>query len=408
MKKLFLLGLLTGLSGEGLPAQVALINDDFEAADPCESGDWVSYDDLRWVPPGVDPCDRSIEPDHSAQSPMDPQCNLFTPGEGYVLLTADYGNQGGSLFRVDPIRYEDFKLTAEIELRGGHPKTRPADGMCIVIQGDAGNGPPAGTGTRGGGLGAPGLADREGPMLTPSMIFEFDNCNQNGSDNPGPKTLIKSADDNHVAFHYSPNGFRAIDDFQKNDEPGTPSNDAITHIAPKLNGVEKGLESGKWLFEVFVQDGIVACNLTNLSVGFPKTRMYTYTIPGFLPFYGFLGLTASTGGADQNHILHSIKVESLPSCNAPFHRGDADHDGQLRLADAVRILGYLFLGETAPACLDAADADGNNRLQVTDAVRILGYLFLGQAPPPSPGPPPGACGQDNDTTHLGCATYDKC
>jgi len=68
----------------------------------------------------------------------------------------------------------------------------------------------------------------------------------------------------------------------------------------------------------------------------------------------------------------------------------------------------LFLGEEAPACLDAADADGNNRLEVTDAVRMLGYLFLGEAPPVAPGPPPQACGPDNDATHLGCATYDKC
>lgn len=93
---------------------------------------------------------------------------------------------------------------------------------------------------------------------------------------------------------------------------------------------------------------------------------------------------------------------------ATFHRGDSDNNGQLQLTDAVRILGYLFLGQTAPTCFDAADADGNNQLQLTDAVRILGYLFLGQSAPASPGPPPSPCGEDNDATHLGCATYDKC
>jgi hypothetical protein len=93
---------------------------------------------------------------------------------------------------------------------------------------------------------------------------------------------------------------------------------------------------------------------------------------------------------------------------ARFHRGDSDNNGQLQLTDAVRILGYLFLGQTAPTCFDAADADGNNQLQLTDAVRILGYLFLGQTAPVSPGPPPAACGPDNDATHLGCATYTQC
>jgi hypothetical protein len=105
--------------------------------------------------------------------------------------------------------------------------------------------------------------------------------------------------------------------------------------------------------------------------------------------------------------------EGGPSCQVRlggkiFHRGDSDNNGQLQLTDAVRILGYLFLGQVAPTCFDAADADGNNQLQLTDAVRILGYLFLGQAPPAAPGPPTSPCGEDNDPTHLGCETYDKC
>jgi hypothetical protein len=99
---------------------------------------------------------------------------------------------------------------------------------------------------------------------------------------------------------------------------------------------------------------------------------------------------------------------SAPNCGGRFHRGDTDNNGQLQLTDAVRILGFLFLGGVSPTCLDAADTDGNNQLQLTDAVRILGFLFLGGVPPVAPGPPPAACGQDNDANHLGCATYDKC
>ncbi len=93
-----------------------------------------------------------------------------------------------------------------------------------------------------------------------------------------------------------------------------------------------------------------------------------------------------------------------------FHRGDADDNGQLQLTDAVRILGFLFLGQAPPTCLDAADADDNGVLQLTDAVRILGFLFLGQAPPAPPGPPDQPCGTDvgAEDPDLGCASYTKC
>ncbi len=90
-----------------------------------------------------------------------------------------------------------------------------------------------------------------------------------------------------------------------------------------------------------------------------------------------------------------------------FHRGDADDNGVLQLTDAIRILGFLFLGGQEPTCLDAADADDNGVLQLTDAIRILGFLFLGGPPPAAPGPPPDACGIDA-AKDLGCVSYTKC
>jgi hypothetical protein len=91
-----------------------------------------------------------------------------------------------------------------------------------------------------------------------------------------------------------------------------------------------------------------------------------------------------------------------------FHRGDSDDNGQLQLTDAVRILGFLFLGGQSPTCLDAADSDDNGQLQLTDAVRILGFLFLGGAAPAPPGPPASPCGEDPGTVHIGCARYTHC
>ena len=69
-----------------------------------------------------------------------------------------------------------------------------------------------------------------------------------------------------------------------------------------------------------------------------------------------------------------------------FRRGDVDTSASLEITDAVRLLGFLFLGSSGPECPDAADADDNGRLEITDAIVILGYLFLGSAAPPAPGP----------------------
>src|SRR5206468_11465598 len=103
-----------------------------------------------------------------------------------------------------------------------------------------------------------------------------------------------------------------------------------------------------------------------------------------------------------------VMQDLLATASTVFHRGDSDDNGQLQLTDAVRILGFLFSGGAALTCFDAADADGNNKLQLTDAVRILGYLILGQTALAPPGPPPAACGPDNDETHLGCGSYTHC
>ncbi|MBI4603751.1 MAG: hypothetical protein HY721_17490 [Planctomycetes bacterium] len=108
----------------------------------------------------------------------------------------------------------------------------------------------------------------------------------------------------------------------------------------------------------------------------------------------------------------STTVEVTVSDKPPepvFHRGDADQNGQLQLTDAIRILGFLFLGGPAPDCLDAADADDNGQLQLTDAIRILGFLFLGGVPPATPGPPPDPCGPDTaGADELGCTAYVGC
>ena len=85
-----------------------------------------------------------------------------------------------------------------------------------------------------------------------------------------------------------------------------------------------------------------------------------------------------------------------------FRRGATGDADVLDLSDAIRLLGYLFLGDAEPPCLDAADADDSGTLDVTDAVRVLAYLFLGGEAPSDPGPL--SCGVDPTGDALGCAT----
>jgi hypothetical protein len=130
-----------------------------------------------------------------------------------------------------------------------------------------------------------------------------------------------------------------------------------------------------------------------------------------MPLYA--GLIIKTWGegatftADFDYF--DVLTEGGPIIKDPlFKRGDADGANGLSLTDAVLILSFLFLGETAPSCLDAADADDNGAVALTDAVRILGYLFLGGEPPAAPGHL--ECGTDvnEESPDLGCRSFNEC
>jgi hypothetical protein len=88
----------------------------------------------------------------------------------------------------------------------------------------------------------------------------------------------------------------------------------------------------------------------------------------------------------------------FPPRPAGFRRGDVDANGRPEITDAVRLLGFLFLGEAGPLCQDAADADDTGHLDINDPVFILGYLFQGGLEPPAPGPT--NCGSDPTADDL--------
>jgi len=89
-----------------------------------------------------------------------------------------------------------------------------------------------------------------------------------------------------------------------------------------------------------------------------------------------------------------------------FIRGDSNADGATDISDGVATLGFLFQGDSALPCEDAADANDDGGVDLSDAVATFNFLFLGGAVPPDPGP--AECGVDPTDDALGCDAFDPC
>jgi len=88
--------------------------------------------------------------------------------------------------------------------------------------------------------------------------------------------------------------------------------------------------------------------------------------------------------------------------NPPFDdllRGDANNDLTVDVSDPVIIYSWLFNGEPAPVCADAADANDDGEVDITDSIFLFVYLFLGGPPPSQPFP---YCGPDPTEDSLDC------
>lgn len=119
--------------------------------------------------------------------------------------------------------------------------------------------------------------------------------------------------------------------------------------------------------------------------------------PGPTPFpIGTLGASAAiashlTGVAHlaDTVILANTATNSLTQFlvrpGTDFLRGDVSRDNAANVADAVQLLGYLFVPNTpTPPCLDAADVNDDGSVDVVDAVSLLNHLFVPGSPPPHP------------------------
>ena len=129
----------------------------------------------------------------------------------------------------------------------------------------------------------------------------------------------------------------------------------------------------------------------------------------------WIGNADGEGGNHEVDYLVTWKGESLvPSIDeslvrlvaARFARGDANSDEKVDISDAIRTFMFLFLGASAPRCLDTADANDDGLVDISDGLHILNDFFREGTGIPDPGP--FDCGIDPTPDAIGCAAYPIC
>ena len=127
----------------------------------------------------------------------------------------------------------------------------------------------------------------------------------------------------------------------------------------------------------------------------------------------------STGdGAGGDHPIEIIVTRNGESVNPSlegtsmrivaleFVRGDVNSDSKVDISDAIRGFMFLFLGASAPLCLDANDANDDGQVDITDGIHILNDFFIEGTAIPAPGP--FECGIDPTADRVSCGTYAFC
>ena len=102
----------------------------------------------------------------------------------------------------------------------------------------------------------------------------------------------------------------------------------------------------------------------------------------------------------ESGVLHETNGNGVPDECEPrnFIRGEANDSDRIDIADAVRILDYLF-GHKEPLCLDALDVNDDGKNDIADAIYLLSYLFAKGPAPKAPFDEPGV---DPTCDSLGC------
>jgi hypothetical protein len=175
-----------------------------------------------------------------------------------------------------------------------------------------------------------------------------------------------------------------------------------------LNGTElmrpnmiSGAITNQTLSEGHVDDAPATCDADGAGC-----RVITFSADLLTDGENVLSFSVHNATIDSSDLSFIPTLEAFTRSNGTrFRRGDVNADGGVDVVDGVRILRWLFLGVDRSDCLDSADADNDSQPAIADALRVLTYLFLAGPAPEDPGPT--TCGVDDDKA-LGCDFYLGC
>ncbi len=229
------------------------------------------------------------------------------------------------------------------------------------------------------------------PLSTVDIVVTFDNNGANIEgwsfgvcSNPAELEILDVADGSTTATvnNGSPPFFHALSLFPDGWNVGALISPFASPVLPPGTGYEMYITVYSIVGEVGTTSNLEFCE----TLGSPPVS--TVIVSGGQSF-----LPELNGGT-----IDILQIDS-------YIRGDVSGDGALDLADAVEMLGYLFIALPAPGCLDSSDVNDSGAIDVSDAVYLLTYMFTGGIEPPAPFP---SCGADETDDSIECEFYPGC
>lgn len=141
---------------------------------------------------------------------------------------------------------------------------------------------------------------------------------------------------------------------------------------------------------------------TPTGASYQLSSIGTYQVGDTVLVDGMLDPMCSSACASDGCILGPI----FDACATTYVTGDNNDDGGVDVADAVTLLGQLFVPGTDPStCVAAGDANGDDTVDISDGIYLLSFLFVPGSP--SPASPFPDCGPA-DPGGLGCVLFSSC
>ncbi len=103
-----------------------------------------------------------------------------------------------------------------------------------------------------------------------------------------------------------------------------------------------------------------------------------------LPWVDWAGITTYTDTCENTICGTSRSLDPVILARPEYLCGDANHDGQLGVGDAVYVIQYTFNFGPEPIPRQAGDSNADNNVNIGDAVWDINYMFKGGPPPCCP------------------------